>query len=55
MNTDNVIVFPHEKLRKYLDEALALFDADPADSPFQEGYRDALVEIKRVFFSKGRP
>jgi hypothetical protein len=47
----NVVVFPHEKLRKHLIEVLNGFDSDPADTPYQEGYEDALRELYRVFFS----
>ena len=30
-----------------ISEALYLFAMDPADTPFQEGYRDALISLQR--------
>lgn len=33
---------------QYLDEALAAFEKDPADTDYQRGYEAALRELKRV-------
>lgn len=42
-----------EKLQRYLDQALRSFDADPADTDFQRGYREALAELRVVAQQEG--
>lgn len=56
MNNDDFI----DMVLDYLKNALDSFTADPADSPYQEGYRAALVEFMvhidhqmRVVVAKG--
>ena len=38
------------ELEDYINNALGLFEMDPADSPYEQGYEDALKEIKRIYF-----
>jgi hypothetical protein len=34
-------------IEKYLAEAIASFDRDPADTRFQEGFLAALIEVQK--------
>lgn len=36
------------ELMRAVNMGVRSFDNDPADTPYQEGYRDALIELKRV-------
>jgi hypothetical protein len=37
---------------QYLEETLSTFDDDPADSDYQHGYQDAILEMYD-FFNEG--
>jgi hypothetical protein len=37
---------------QYLEEALSVFDNDPADSEYRDGYQEALLEMYD-FFNEG--
>lgn len=38
-----------DELKIYLEKAFESFDNDPAQTPYQEGYLDALTEVYKVF------
>ena len=42
-----------DQVEEYLETALASFDADPADTDYQKGYKAALEEARDFIFSKG--
>lgn len=49
----NVISFDAEKASRYIEQALAGFINDPADSDFQRGYLAALLIIYEEGLGKG--
>lgn len=49
----NVISFDAEKASRYIEQALAGFINDPADSDFQRGYLAALLTIYEEGLGKG--
>jgi hypothetical protein len=53
VNTQEITAI--RKVKAYLEVTLALFAADPADSPFQVGYQEALIELNRIVCSPGEP
>lgn len=50
---DNVVSFDAEKASKYIQQALAGFINDPADSDFQRGYLAALLTVYQEGLGKG--
>lgn len=50
---DNVVSFDAEKASKYIEQALAGFINDPADSDFQRGYLAALLTMYEEGLGKG--
>ena len=49
----NIILFDAEKASRYIEDALAGFINDPADSDFQRGYLAALLTIYEEGLGKG--
>lgn len=49
----NVISFDDEKASHYIEQALAGFINDPADSDFQRGYLAALLTMYEEGLGKG--
>ena len=52
-NMSNVISFDAEKASRYIEQALAGFINDPADSDFQRGYLAALLTLYEEGLGKG--